>query len=146
MDANPQSIVLSYTTGGTTFITICTKTNNEQSCTWTTPVLNTGTVQLRTVATDKVGMTKQRTTPTFTVDSTAPTAIVFTGNSNRRNTSITATGTSTDALAGLRTTGVVYRTDTAFTGDCDGAVATTIPPTFTTDGYRTGYACVADKA
>jgi len=92
-------------------------------------------------------MNKQRTTPTFTVDSAAPTAIVFAdANSNRRNTNATATGTSTDALAGLRTTGVVYRTDTAFTGDCDGAIATTTPPTFTTEGVRTGYACVADKA
>jgi len=132
IDANPQTIVLAYTTNGTTFTTICTKTNNEQSCTWTTPMLNSATVQLRATATDEVGMNKQRKTPTFTVDSTAPTAIVFTdSNSNRRNTNATATGTSTDALAGLRTTGVVYRTDTAFTTNCDGG--TTTVPTFTTE-------------
>jgi len=95
-------------------------------------VLNSATVQLRATATDEVGMNKQRRTPTFTVDSTAPTAIVFTdSNSNRRNTNATATGTSTDALAGLRTTGVVYRTDTAFTTNCDGG--TTTVPTFTTE-------------
>jgi hypothetical protein len=97
-------------------------------------VLNSATVQLRTVATDEVGMTKQRTTPTFTVDSTAPTAIVFTdSNTNRRNTNAIATGTSTDALAGLRTTGMVYRTTTAFTGDCDGSSVTTTPPTFSSE-------------
>ncbi len=145
IDANPQSIILSYTTNGTTFTTICTKTNNEQNCTWNTPSINSATVQLRTVATDKVGMSKQWTTPTFIVDSTAPTAIVFTdNNSNRRNTNATATGTSTDALAGLWTTGMVYRTTTAFTGNCEGGTTTT--PTFTTDGYRTGYACIMDKA
>lgn len=147
IDANPQTIILSYTTNGTTFTTICTKTNNEQSCTRTTPAINIATVQLRTVATDEVGMSKQRTTPTFIVDSTAPTAIVFTdSNSNRRNTNATMTGTSTDALAGLRTTGVVYRTNAAFTGDCDGASATTTPPSFTTEGIFTGYACVMDRA
>lgn len=145
IDANPETIILSYTTNGTTFTTICTKTNNEQNCTWTTPNLNSSTVQLRTVATDKVGMTKQWTTPTFIVDSTRPTTIIFTdSNSNRRNTNATATGTSTDVLAGLRSTGILYKTDTAFTESCDWW--TTIPPTFSTEGYHTGYACISDNA
>lgn len=107
-------------------------------------MINLATVQLRTTATDKVGATRTRTTPTFIVDTTAPTAIAFTGNTNRTNQDVTATGTSTDVLAGLWTTGMLYKTTYAFGADCAGG--TTTVPVFTSDGYQTGYACIYDRA
>lgn len=145
VDSNPKTIVLSYTTNGTTFTSICSKTNNEQSCTWNTPNINNNNVQLRTVATDEVGMTKSWTTPTFIVDSTKPTAINFLDwNSSRRNYNANSTATSTDGLAGLWSTWMTYKTSWPFTNDCDNY--TTSAPIFTDEWYWTGYACIKDNA
>ena len=138
--------VLEYSAAGTfPWTNVYTDVTNSFSYLWTAPAINSSGVKLRITVTDLWWLNKAWQTSSFTIDSTAPTAIVFGDtNSNRRNTSATGTGTSTDALAGLRTTGVVYRTDAMFTSNCDGG--TTTPPTFSTDGISTGYACVMDKA
>ncbi len=143
LDANPSSITIYYSTNGTTYTAIssCTKTNNEQSCTWTTPALNSATVTLRAIAKDKLNQTKLWTTPSFTIDSTLPT-LTFTGNSNRRTTAITASATATDTLAGLSGT-VMYNT-IPYTTTCDNGSSTA--PYYDIDGIRTGYACISDKA
>ncbi len=138
--------VLEYSaTGSFPWTTAYTDTMNSFSYLRTAPSINSSGVKLRITITDQWWLTKTAQTAAFYIDSTAPTAISFTDNSAlRRHTSATGTGTSTDALAWLRATGVVYRTDIAFTGNCNGW--TTTPPTFTADGVQTGYACVMDKA
>lgn len=119
IDANPQSIMTYYSTDGITYTAIasCTKLNNEQSCIWTTPALNSNTVTLRTIAKDKVNQTKLWTTTNITIDSISPT-ITRTGNSNWRTGGLLASATATDALAGLSGT-IVYAT-TPFTTNCNG--------------------------
>jgi len=81
------------------------------------------------------------TTPSFTIDSTLPT-LTFTGNSNRRTTPITGSASATDALAGL-SGNVLYNT-ISYTTSCDNGSSTA--PYYATDGIRTGYACISDKA
>ncbi len=108
--------------------------------------INSNTIRLGIYYIDKWWLTSPYIqTTNFTIDSTPPTAINFAdNNNNRRKTNAIATGTSTDILAWLRTTWVVYKTSSAFTDTCNWW--TTTPPTFTTDGYRTGYACIMDRA
>lgn len=80
----------------------------------------------------------------FTVDSIKPTLTFADTSSWRRSTNATWTVTTIDTWAWVASTGIVYKTSSAFTDTCDWW--TTTPPTFTTDGYRTGYACVMDRA
>lgn len=107
--------------------------------------INSNKVRLWIKYQDKWGLTSPYTqTQNFTIDSTPPTPIVFMdSNSNRRNTNAIATWTSSDALAWLRNTGILYKTDWPFTTNCDGWSSTI--PVFTTDWTYTWYACVMDK-
>ena len=107
--------------------------------------INSNKVRLWIKYQDKWGLTSPYTqTQNFTIDSTPPTPIVFIdSNSNRRNTNAIATWTSSDELAWLRNTGILYKTDWPFTTNCDGWSSTI--PVFTTDWIHTWYACVMDK-
>jgi len=63
-------------------------------------------------------MNKVAETSAFYIDSTKPTLTFTDTNSNRRNTNATGTATASDTLAGLRATGILYRTDTQFDQYC----------------------------
>lgn len=106
--------------------------------------INSNKVRLWIKYQDKWGLTSPYTqTQNFTIDSTPPTLIVLDNNNNRRNTNAIATWTSSDELAWLRNTGILYKTDWPFTTNCDGWSITI--PVFTTDWIHTWYACVMDK-
>lgn len=107
--------------------------------------INSNAVRLGIYLQDKWLLTSShsRILNNFIVDSIKPTLTFADTLSWRRNTNATWIVTTIDTWAWVANTGIFYRTDTAFTGICDGGTNT--PPTFTTEGYRTGYACVIDR-
>ena len=137
--------IVEYSTNGTfPWTTILTDTMNSFSYLWTAPSINSSWVRLRITVTDQWWLNKAGQTSAFYIDSTKPTLTFTDTNSNRRNTNATWTATASDALAGLRTTGIVYRTDAQFDQYCNGW-STTVP-VLSVDGTWYVYACVLDKA
>lgn len=128
------------------FTTIATLGNGAFSYLWTPSAsINSSTIRLGIKYQDKWWLASPYVqTDDFIVDSTKPTVTFTDTNTNRRNYNATGTTTSWDALAGIRSTGVLYRTDVQFDQYCNGW-STTVPVlTAEWTGYI--YACVQDKA
>ena len=147
LDSNLSGKILEQSNNGwSSFTTITTLGDGTFSYLRTPSAsINLSTVRLGLKYQDKWWLTSPYVqTADFTVDSTKPTLTFTDTNTNRRNTNATGTATATDTLAGLRSTGILYRTDTQFDQYCNGW-STTVP-VLSTDGTWYVYACVQDKA
>ena len=144
-DNNLSAKILERSTWGS-FTTIATLGDGAFSYLRTPSTsTNSSTIRLGIKYQDKWWLTSPYVQTTdFIVDSTKPTITFIDTNTNRRNYNATGTTTSWDTLAGIRSTGVLYRTDVQFDEYCNGW-STTVP-VLTADGTWYIYACVQDKA
>jgi len=107
--------------------------------------LNSSTIRLGIYYIDRWWLTSPYVqTTNFIIDSTKPTLAIVDTNTARRNTNATWTATWSDSLAGLRATGIVYRTDTQFDQYCTSGSQTPWVISAEWTGYV--YACVQDNA
>lgn len=130
---------IAYTTdGGSSYTTIVTDTDNDESYTWTVPEINSSSVQVRVNVTDSAGNTgTDESDGTFTVDSTRPTVTVDDPNGGEAlvaGSDATIQWIASDTLSGVDSVDIGYSTDsggsytTIATGEAnDGSYAWSVP-------------------
>ncbi len=118
-DANfgSQPIALYYSTnGGSSYPNlIIAATENDGSYAWTVPALNSSTVRLRVVATDRVSnSSSDGSNANLTIDSTAPSVTLTAPNGGEvlgGGATYTVTWTASDANLGSQPIALYYSTD-----------------------------------